>query len=660
MCFMKNVYLIAIVVIFGLFSNPIKVQAYHFLGGEITWECIPAGQADAGKYIFQMKVYRECYHASIPGNSGPQFGSTQILLSNSPAGNISLVEITGWPKDISPQCNPDTNFTHIQCTGMPNGIVNMGAIQEHIFRSQPIQFNVSPPIYGWTFYWAGGTRAFATNLHTNYENWKLKAIMYPYGNQNMYPCFDNSPAFAASPKTIICTGYPNTINYFAYDKELDSLVYDWGIPINSNGPPITYNAGYSYSSPFPGQQQNSNNIPAVINPKTGAISFTSFTTGAFLTSVKITAYKAGTKVAEIWREVQVILTNCSTNTKPTITAMSINNNILSDTLFVRAGDSISFNISGTNYQLLPNSTSKTLEMNAHSNQFGVYIPPSGGNPATLSTQIGCMNPPCATLNPALNSINPLIAQTGVQTHFNWQTDCGHLKTNAGSNLTTNEYRFTFTVNDDFCPVPAYETHEITIYVMPDTVATPILSNVNYNYTSLMADLQWQIYYDPNGKFIAYDIYYSNSINGPYSFIDSVININQIGYSHHIANATEAYYFINVRNNACTFSGTSENSDTLSINITNIENNNSQTLFELFQNEPNPANGETKIRYSINKASKGKFQLLDISGRVVLERDLSSYSGINEIVLETSKFSKGIYYYRVDFGEASGIRKLIIL
>ncbi|RLD66896.1 MAG: hypothetical protein DRI84_03755, partial [Bacteroidetes bacterium] len=71
------------------------------------------------------------------------------------------------------------------------------------------------------------------------------------------------------------------------------------------------------------------------------------------------------------------------------------------------------------------------------------------------------------------------------------------------------------------------------------------------------------------------------------------------------------------------------------------------------------NGETKIRYSINKASKGKFQLLDISGRVVLERDLSSYSGINEIILETSQFSKGIYYYRVDFGEASGIRKLII-
>jgi len=209
-------------------------------------------------------------------------------------------------------------------------------------------------------------------------------------------------------------------------------------------------------------------------------------------------------------------------------------------------------------------------------------------------------------------------------------------------------------------VPAYETHEIIIYVTPDTVATPILSSVNYNYTSLKADIQWQKYYDPKGLFIAYDIYHSNYLNGPYTFIDSLININQLGYSHNIANATKAYYYINVRNQACTFSGSSENSDTLSLNITTLNSEPQQTKFELFQNEPNPANGKTKIRYSINKATKGKFQLLDISGRIVLEQSLNSYSGMNEIVLETSQFSKGIYYYRVDFGEVSKTRKLIIL
>jgi hypothetical protein len=660
---MKDIYLITTIIIFSLLSITNKVQAYHYLGGEITWECIAAGQANAGKYIFQLKVYRECYHVSLPGNSGPQFDSTQTLMSNSPAGNISLVEIAGWPKDISPQCNPDTSFSHIACTGMPNGLINMGAIQEHIYRSQPIQLNGIPPTNGWIFYWSGSTRAIATNFpHANNDSWRLKAVMYPYGNQNMYPCFDNSPAFAARPKTIICTGYPNTINYFAYDRELDSLVYNWGNPMMSNGQHISYFGGYSYSSPFPSQQQNSNNIAAVINPKTGAISFTSYTTGAFLTSVKIAAYKDGTKVAEIWREVQVILTNCNANTKPTITATSANNSLLTDTLFVHAGDSIDFYINGTNYQLLPNSTSKTIELNANGNQLGAYIPPSGGNPATLSTQAGCINPPCATLTPAPNINNPLTAQTGVQTHFKWQTDCGHLNTNAGNNIikTTNEYRFTFTVNDDYCPVPAYETHEIIIYVTPDTVATPILSSVNYNYTSLKADIQWQKYYDPKGIFIAYDIYHSNYLNGPYTFIDSLININQLGYSHNIASATKAYYYINVRNNACTFSGTSENSDTLSLNITDLNSEPQQTKFELFQNEPNPANGKTSIRYSINKATNGQFRLFDLSGRKVFTQKIYSRLGLNKFEFETSQLGEGIYFYSLSFENQQQIKKLIII
>ena len=42
-----------------------QMQATHLMGGEITWECIKVGP-DAGKYIFKLKLYRDCDGVSLP------------------------------------------------------------------------------------------------------------------------------------------------------------------------------------------------------------------------------------------------------------------------------------------------------------------------------------------------------------------------------------------------------------------------------------------------------------------------------------------------------------------------------------------------------------------------------------------------------------------
>ena len=36
-----------------------QLKATHLMGGEITWECIKSGP-DIGKYIFKLKLYRDC------------------------------------------------------------------------------------------------------------------------------------------------------------------------------------------------------------------------------------------------------------------------------------------------------------------------------------------------------------------------------------------------------------------------------------------------------------------------------------------------------------------------------------------------------------------------------------------------------------------------
>ena len=644
----RNNYALIILFIFTIVPNSISANPY--MGGEITWECIQIGQSNAGKYIFQMKLYRNCGMIT--------FGNTMVINSNSPAGNISMTRVNGWTKDLSPICNSDTSFSKITCAGATY-FNNDGAIQVFTYRSQPIQLNGTPPASGWMFYWGSCCRNTATNIVIQ-PSYRLRAIMYPYGNGNMYPCYDNSPSFAEEPQSIICTKDTRSFNYYASDKEFDSLVYEFGEPLLSSGYPITYSSGYSYQNPLPDSNINSNNVAATIDSRTGKAAFTSYTAGDFLTSVKVSAYKCGgIKVAEIWREVHIVLTDCDTNAKPDISLSYISS--APDTIFTYAGDKVCFNIQANSFQFLPNGTPKTVELKVNGTQFGSYIPAYAGNPASMDTITGCVNPPCATLSPAIGQNNPLTGILATQTSFCWQTDCGHLSTNGGCiHHLIDEYRFNFYVKDDFCPVPAHNSISVVIKILPPKPSKIKINSIHYNYTKMTADFSWKKYIDPDTSFIAYDIYHSNNFGGPYTLIDSIQNRNQIVYSHYIGNATKAYYYMQLRAYACNRKSFSENSDTLSIDVTSIENTKKQTQFELFQNEPNPTNGKTVIRYSIDKQAKGKFQLLDFTGRIVFSQYIQSDYGTNEITMETNLFAGGVYYYRIIFGEISRTKTLIIL
>jgi hypothetical protein len=48
-------------------------------------------------------------------------------------------------------------------------------------------------------------------------------------------------------------------------------------------------------------------VAPVMNFNTGVVTFTSYTAGAFVTVTKVTAYKCGIKVAEVFREIQIAL-----------------------------------------------------------------------------------------------------------------------------------------------------------------------------------------------------------------------------------------------------------------------------------------------------------------------------------------------------------------
>ncbi len=88
-------------------------------------------------------------------------------------------------------------------------------------------------------------------------------------------------------------------------------------------------------------------------------------------------------------------------------------------------------------------------------------------------------------------------------------------------------------------------------------------------------------------------------------------------------------------------------------------------FSLSQNYPNPFNPETKIKFSIPSVGTDlravSLNIFDISGRLVktiLQKNLKP--GSYEITFDASGFSSGAYFYRINAGDFTDTKKMILL
>lgn len=261
-----------ILLVLFLLATFINVKATHLMGGEITWECIKSG-SNAGMYVFQVKVYRDCQ--GIPINT-----TMSLDVHNVPGiSSIPLNWISGT--DISPTCNtidgPNPQFT---CNGLNNGSAGNGngAVEEHIYQSDTIRLLGTPDVNGWHFTWTSCCRNLAITNGPQ-GDFTLRAVMYSYTDSigTVFPnnddCYDSSPKFYEKPRTILEVGngydplaFSNgfTYSHNAFDEEQDSLSYSWGQPLsagydylNPNSIASTFVTPYSYTNPISGITMNS-------------------------------------------------------------------------------------------------------------------------------------------------------------------------------------------------------------------------------------------------------------------------------------------------------------------------------------------------------------------------------------------------------------------
>jgi len=553
----------------SFFSALEQVQATHVMGGEIIWECQPNGQ-----YIFTLRIYRDCNGVAFNTNNHA------LQVHNYPnTGNISQIALNFISvSDITAACEGSPCATLTQADpDIP------GAIEEYVLRSNPITLNGIPPANGWVFTWTYGDRNAAIDNIVNAQNFgiTLRAKMFPYNGQNANNCFDSSPNFFQKPSTIICASKEFVYNHSAFDNELDSLSYEWARPLdgnfcnptpcvigglyqeNINPPflPLDASSGFSYLSPFPDINLDNRNVPAVLDPETGEITFTSYNQGEYISVIKVSAWRCGQKIAEVYRELQTVITaGCAPNEPPQVVT-SFAGNVLRDT--VKVGDFVDFNISIIDSLRAGNPKDDSLYIFASGLMFG--------NNFTDSTN-GCPNPPCATLSRP----TPDTGFSVYATRFRWRTNCVHIANYTPvCDVNKNTYLFTIRAFDDYCPAAGQTITSIAITLLADSlVVNPEIycADVQNNGD---VNLSWADSPDPDSAFFQWKIYSATNRAGPYTLIDSVANLNQTNYSHLGAGADlQSMHYIVRAESGCNDGWTILETDTISTIFQEASFNNS--------------------------------------------------------------------------------------
>jgi len=86
-----------------------------------------------------------------------------------------------------------------------------------------------------------------------------------------------------------------------------------------------------------------------------------------------------------------------------------------------------------------------------------------------------------------------------------------------------------------------------------------------------------------------------------------------------------------------------------------------SLFSLSQNYPNPFNPNTKIKFDLPKNVNVKLTLYDMLGREIetlVNEQLNA--GSYEVNWDGTKYTSGVYYYRLNAGEFVETKKMILM
>ncbi len=152
-----------------IFFSSFNAFSTHLGYGEITWTC-----GDSGKYIFTLKLYRDCNGIGYPPSVSLETNAPGFF-SGINCNLISANEISPFGPNC-PSCADPRNQPNVK--------------NEAIYQSGLINLQGIPPSTGWYFAYTDCCRSGAiVNLGAGSGSFILRAIMYPYNGQSLASCF---------------------------------------------------------------------------------------------------------------------------------------------------------------------------------------------------------------------------------------------------------------------------------------------------------------------------------------------------------------------------------------------------------------------------------------------------------------------------------------
>jgi aminopeptidase N len=96
-------------------------------------------------------------------------------------------------------------------------------------------------------------------------------------------------------------------------------------------------------------------------------------------------------------------------------------------------------------------------------------------------------------------------------------------------------------------------------------------------------------------------------------------------------------------------------------IVSVDDPETGSGFELRQNEPNPFKAQTAITYSVEQPSSVRIEILNQNGQILMTPVHRSHlPGVYRYILNDDTLSPGIYFCRMDAGNFSQTRKMIVV
>ncbi|MFT6851213.1 MAG: gliding motility-associated-like protein [Sphingobacteriales bacterium] len=532
---------------------PFNSNASHVKGGEIYWEC------DAnGNYIFYARVYRDCSGAGTLPNNLSLFSSSAVF----PGFPATLTLIS--TADITPSCDFATGGPQPTTACLvPNqaGSGGQGATERMIYKSLPIDLQgvPAPPAAGYTIYTTPPPSRNAPN-NISCGGMTIRAKIFPFKKpgkplaNTLSKCYDNSPTFAESPVPLVITS-PETYIYNNNTKDIDgdSVSFSFDEPWQSFNTSCNFLPPYNVNKPIPGDP--------ILFSESGELIYKPVNVGKFVTCIKVTSYRCGQKIAEIYRDFQTEIiaepANYEDNSPPTILAPFENNSLFDTTVF--AGSTVKFKIDVEDLDNPSFSVSgfQNLQLMFNSEHFG-----NGYSDTTA----GCQLPPCAMINLSedlagaaptefFNNGDALgwgyeypggTAEGKGSLWFYWPTACENLQATDCGPAQARTFRFVIRARDGACPAPGQTSKTISIRVLP----APEIKSPEIKTAEVLNNgdvkLSWEKPERDPVAFISHNIYTSTSKFAAFTLAASLPDFSATSYTHtgvDANNKTRLYYFV---------------------------------------------------------------------------------------------------------------------